>query len=422
MKLFGPGLGGGTTEDSSVGALFERLVRELRAMPDTVLIDTASGFTRRLENERLLAAARVAGASGDPATDRRRARSAMGDPSRSNRSVARDARRAAAIAANEGLGRQVADGGVSADGIDALARAADEETGCIPEDLVDAVAGLPPDQAARLVTTYMEDTADADEVNETYRRQMMARQVRRYVVPADAGHPAMAGLGIEGPDALIDRMWSELNARAGAAYREAGGRDRPRAEHTSPAHRRFDAAHDVFFGAVGSAGSATGRPTVVITVDAQHLSTTLERAAKPAVQLGTGPISDELLANYVSTGTVAAVVTRMDGAPLWLGRTRRHGSTHQFLALAIRDRGCVLCGAGIDRCVTHHLTPWNAPAKGCTDVDKLALLCQVCHRSLHERNHTLTFTHTSNLKRIWMTRPATPAETPAPRPRVVQRE
>ncbi len=430
MKLFGPGLGGGTTEearvnspvDAPIDVLFERLIRELRALPDGALISAASSFVPRLENERLLAAARLAGSSGDPVADRRKARSALRDASRSKRSVAHDARRAAAVAANEGLGQQVADGEISADGIDALARASNEETGRIPEDLVNAAAGLPPDQAARLVTTYLEDAAKASEVNETYRRQMEARQVRRYVVPADAGRPAMAGLGIEGPEALIDRMWSEVNARADAAYHAAGGRDRPHAGHATLAHRRFDAARDVFSASTKSSSSRGNRPAVVVTVDAEQRSSASARTAKPAVQIGTGPISDELLAEYASTGTLSVVVAGMGGSPLWLGRARRHASAHQFLALAIRDRGCVLCSAGIDRCVAHHVTPWSAPAKGRTDLDNLALLCQSCHRSLHDRNHTLTFTQRARRKRIWTTRPATPAETPAPRPEVVQRE
>jgi hypothetical protein len=74
------------------------------------------------------------------------------------------------------------------------------------------------------------------------------------------------------------------------------------------------------------------------------------------------------------------------------------------------------------RCQAHHLIPWNAPAKGTTDIDQLALQCGSCHRELHQHNHTLyrTTGHTGRI--VWATRPATPDETPPPRPATIQRE
>jgi 5-methylcytosine-specific restriction endonuclease McrA len=80
----------------------------------------------------------------------------------------------------------------------------------------------------------------------------------------------------------------------------------------------------------------------------------------------------------------------------------------QRYALIIRDKGCVQCGAPHAGCEVHHLMPWNAPDKGETNLDKLALLCGRCHRTLHNNNHTLFQDATGT----WNTRPATPNETP----------
>jgi hypothetical protein len=144
---------------------------------------------------------------------------------------------------------------------------------------------------------------------------------------------------------------------------------------------------------------------------------------KPAVQHGTGPINDELLAEYVAAGSaIYALLTDSAGRPLWLGRSRRHATVAQFLALAVRDRGCVLCGASIQRCQAHHLTPWNSPASGSTDIDNVALLCGPCHRELHHRNHTLYPDSATTGHTRWATRPATPEETPPPQPATIQRE
>ena len=136
-----------------------------------------------------------------------------------------------------------------------------------------------------------------------------------------------------------------------------------------------------------------------------------------AEQLGVGPIADTVLANYMGNTALGVDLTGAvfgtRGQPLWLGRTARYATDAQLLALIIRDKACVKCNAPHDQCQAHHLTPWNAPAKGETDINKLALLCTNCHTELHTNNHTLYQDRTTGL---WHTRPATPAETPPPPP------
>ncbi len=400
-------------------ARFDALCGDLAALGDRRLVRLAAMWEQRLEAARLLAVGRLAGSSGDVRSDRRRARAHLSaggaGGGRSGRSVSRDARRAAALAANRRLAQRAAQGGVSGDGIDAVSKAADESTGEIPADLLDLVGGLDPDQAARVVEEYVEERTSADNANARYEAQMRARRVRRYTVPASGSDPALAGIGIEGPDALIDRIWSLLNAQADAAYRDAGGRDRAAAHHVPLAQRRFDAALDLFTGRDGRSG---GRPSVVVTVGIGDLTGGDDRGA--ARQIGCGPIGDELMAGYAAAGDLALLFEGADGRPLWLGRLRRHASGAQFLALVIRDRGCVLCGAGFQQCQAHHVIPWHAPAKGRTDLDNMALLCGACHRRVHDANQTLYRRRSQSGCTVWAVRPATDAELPPPMP--IQRE
>jgi hypothetical protein len=425
--------------DSGVGVLFDWLVLSLRALGDRELIRRAQGFEQRLAAERLTAAARAAGSSGDLVKDRKKARDALGGSGRSRRSRNRDARRAAAVSANPSLGEKVADGSIVPDSLDALARAADADTGHIPDELIDEVTGLSPDQTGYAVDRHLEDTADCEEVNDRYRAQMRARSCRRRVRPAEGGKPDLATLTLEGPDAVIDRAWAQIQADADAVYRNAGGRNRPVGEHAPWEHRLFDAAIAYFSGTTGddtqpagnspssstpSAGSkragkspSGSKPPIVVSIPLDDLG------VKPATQHGTGPIGNELFQQYVAAGSpIYTLFTDLNDHPLWLGRSRRHASVAQYLALVVRDRGCVCCGASPQRCQAHHLIPWNAPAKGTTDIDQLALQCGPCHRELHRHNHTLYRTTGPTGRTVWATRPATPDETPPPRPATIQRE
>ncbi len=403
---------------------FDVLVTALRRLPDGMIVDACTGYEQALTAERLLAVARMVGSSGNAAIDRRRARNAMfngSGPERSRWAVNRDARRSAAFVANRHLAEAVSGGRLTLEAVDALVKASDDESGEIPVELVESVRGLAPDQAARVVTEHLEAVATATDVAVEYDRQREARRAYHYESPASGSRPALSGIALEGPEADIARVWGQVSAWADAAYQAEGGRDVPVKDHASLDNRRFDAVAGAVIGEPGVGNRGAGRPSVLITVDAESLFGDTD-APVVASQLGVGPIPEKLLAEYAVSGSIAAVLKRFDGSPLWFGRSRRRASDAQFLALAVRDRGCVLCRAGVDRCQAHHVMPWTAPGQGKTDVDGLALLCQRCHGDLHHRNHTLQCEAASVGRRIWSTRPATPSETPAAKPRHRKRE
>jgi hypothetical protein len=107
------------------------------------------------------------------------------------------------------------------------------------------------------------------------------------------------------------------------------------------------------------------------------------RAVGLAHGTGHGPLSTAALALLSCDARLRAVVLDEHGAVLHLGRSQRLASKAQRIALAARDRGCVVpgCGAPAEWCDAHHVTYWSSG--GGTDIDTLALVCPRHHTDLH---------------------------------------
>ena len=97
--------------------------------------------------------------------------------------------------------------------------------------------------------------------------------------------------------------------------------------------------------------------------------------------IGTGPVPPSVIGQLSPDTALAGMIFGGDGRPLWLGRSRRLASVAQHLAVAVRDRGCVDCGAPMHRCEIHHVREWENG--GPTDIDNLAALCGPHHRQHH---------------------------------------
>ena len=97
--------------------------------------------------------------------------------------------------------------------------------------------------------------------------------------------------------------------------------------------------------------------------------------------IGTGPVPSSVIGQLSPDTALAGMIFGGDGRPLWLGRSRRLASVAQHLAIAVRDRGCVDCGAPMHRCEIHHVREWENG--GPTDIDNLAALCGPHHRQHH---------------------------------------
>ncbi len=104
--------------------------------------------------------------------------------------------------------------------------------------------------------------------------------------------------------------------------------------------------------------------------------------------LGAGPVPPAILDDLSPDTRISGAIFAGPGQVLWHGRSRRHASTPQQLAIAIRDRGCVLCRKPMHRCEYHHINEWHAD-NGTTDETNLAALCDDCHNTLHNNNRQL---------------------------------
>jgi hypothetical protein len=87
-------------------------------------------------------------------------------------------------------------------------------------------------------------------------------------------------------------------------------------------------------------------------------------------------------------GTVMVSVSS-DGTPLDVGRDKRLFTARQRVALALRDGGCLWCGAEPSRCEAHHLEHWHEH-HGRTDLADGVLLCRNCHMRLHNLGWRIT--------------------------------
>ena len=72
---------------------------------------------------------------------------------------------------------------------------------------------------------------------------------------------------------------------------------------------------------------------------------------------------------------------------LRMGRSRRTATELQRVALALRDEGCIGCGAHPDHCRSHHIDFWHRG--GPTDYTNLVLVCHDCHEKIHQEDFTV---------------------------------
>ena len=101
--------------------------------------------------------------------------------------------------------------------------------------------------------------------------------------------------------------------------------------------------------------------------------------------IGVGPVPPSVLDSISPDDRLVGALFGGDGQPLWLGRTERLANIAQYVAVALRDRGCVLCRAPMHRCRLHHVDEFHADA-GQTDIENLVALCNSCHLWLHRTN------------------------------------
>ena len=325
-------------------------------------------------------------------------------------------RRAKAVAANTKLATDLENGTLSTEHVDAVADAAERTDGAAATDdeLIDSIKNADADQARRLANDYV-DKHNTKDARSEHDRQRRLRNASRTVTQRGTGL-----IKLEGDRPTIDAIWAQMRADADQLYRLDGDRDLPAEKHPRTGLQRlFDAASHRLTTSSAPAGSGS-RSTLVATVSVTDLATDLhlDPAALTAELIGTATVPAAVLDHLACVSPLVGMIFGQQGEILWQGRHVRHATAAQFLALIVRDKGCVLCGADPQLCEAHHLIPWTAPLRGETDIDNLALVCRDCHRHIHDTNQTLYVDHIDPDRRtsVWKLRTATPNETPPPRP------
>ena len=397
--------GGERVDDGSVAAARAVLIERLRELPVDEAAAESRASIRALELvEAEMVARKLAAGAGD--AEARRAAGAGGD--RSKRDAEQVKRRAEAIRENPSLLDQARSGALSTGQLDAIAETAartDKDAASDP-DLIDRVRCTQnPDQARRAARVWEDARADQAEIDREARRHWLKRGVSRFVTKRGT-----SALMFEGDKHSIDQMEAAVAARADKLYNADGGRDVPTCKHPRTDDQRwFDAAHDLICGG-GTAPVENepheSRPSSKAVI---HIAATVESLfgdhVDPAVLIGSGPLPTPELERFGCFADLVGTIFSGNGQVLWHGRRIRTATPAQWDALVVRDRGCVLCGAKPARCETHHLMPANAPVRGPTDIDNLALVCSGCHRHVHNTSLTLQRTPDG-----WRTRTATPDE------------
>lgn len=144
------------------------------------------------------------------------------------------------------------------------------------------------------------------------------------------------------------------------------------------------------------AGHATpNRPSALVLIDHDTL---VKRSGEGPLMpfrseiLGGGAVDPEVLRRMCCNADITRVV--MDGRSevLDVGRTQRLAPPAIRVAVWARSGGwCEVCHqVKLTWCQVHHIIPWDPTAgNGPTSVENSALVCNHCHRLLHEGRHTL---------------------------------
>ncbi len=133
----------------------------------------------------------------------------------------------------------------------------------------------------------------------------------------------------------------------------------PDRDHTATWDQRMaDAFAELLHRANGAvSGSGSLRTAVVVLIDLDDL---LEGTGN-GVSIDGTPIPAGEVRRMAASGHIIPAVLNADSVPVDLGRAQRYANDAQWLALMIRDGGCVLCDAPLGTLDAHH-TPTGARA------------------------------------------------------------
>ena len=323
----------------------------------------------------------------------------------SGREARRVARVAEQLSSMPNTAERLASGDITMDHATALANAA-EQCGA---DTVDGDTGLL-DRAGETSSDAFAKEArgfaarqSPDRGEARLERQHRARTASMFV-DRDTG---MGRVCADFDPVSFNLVEQAVDNRTDALWRADGGRDGQPDQIRTSAQRRADAIFELITGRgadtrqPATGDSAGGRPAgpqpadsgnragpsgqikvtnqLVVVADIGVIDRT--HPGGRCEIIGTGPVPPAVIGQLSPDTAMAGMIFGGNGQPLWLGRSRRLASAAQHLATAVRDRGCIVCGAPMHRCEIHHIREWDNG--GPTNIDNLTALCGPHHRQHH---------------------------------------
>ena len=344
----------------------------------------------------------------------------------SKREAARRARRAKKLKNMPNATEKLANGDITAEHADELAKAAEqtsEEEVDSDEDLLSDAKARPADMAQRDIRDWIRrHQSDADRADK-HRRQRDRRSLVIFEGDDDMtiAHCRTDKISGEQLRARIDALAHQLHRQDSSPNqnRDAdSGRDARGISQRTWDQLRHDAlmiltgiattattnhGHSMYpdqnpgpdteagYGEVELTVDAVFKPSgtvrnqIVIVVDADVIS---GRDPDGRCEIpGVGSIPVSVLERLACDADIFGHIFNRDGVSLWHGRATRTVSPQQWRGLVARDRGCVLCAARPALCEAHHVIAWYD--HGATDIENLALLCSQHHHQLHDLDQIL---------------------------------
>ena len=386
---------------AGVGGLDEEIVAlvELRDRVDAALVQRFGAFdaSEQWKHDGCFSAA---------CWLRARADIARGDAQR----IARQARLLRTMPATEAA---VADGTLSMAKAQLLTEVINDRTRARFDEheplLLEQIRPLDVDQT-KIVLAHWKRMADTDGPNpcdpDRNRASLTTGWEGRWHLDADLD-PLSGAIVKAALDAITDRMHQH-------------GRFSDLGPHNTSSRRTADALVEMAHRSTGRSpeqGSVHAKVIVVVPWE-RLLQRHADPLAPPPELIGTGPVDLTDVLRLTLLGTVTTLTLDEHGDPLNLGRDVRLATEGQWIALKVRDQGCVTpgCNRPADWCSAHHIRFWDRD-HGPTDLNNLCLLCSHHHHLIHDKHWTLQ----RNNDRTWtLTRPdgttITPPRYPANQP------
>ena len=127
-----------------------------------------------------------------------------------------------------------------------------------------------------------------------------------------------------------------------------------------------------------------GRAAGIALVLVADYDATRRELANARISDGT-PLPASELVKLACEADIFPAVFNARTQDLWLGRRRRCASDAQRIALMVRDKACVGCGADANRSFSHHIEHWKNGGR--TDYPNLVTVCNDCHSDIHDRHY-----------------------------------